>query len=272
MSQSATSRAFGRLKDTFQDPLLIRTPKGYKLSIKAESIYPELQNIISNIHNIIEEPEFDPKTTNEVIRFFGVDLEIISYLPRLFSQIQKKAPGLQLSVFTGTQDHFSLLKSGDVDFSMSGMQPKVSDEGLHRALLSKEGAICVMRKNHPLANQNLTLKKYLLCHHGIINLTGRGLGAIDKKLKQLGHKRNISIRLPNFTSAAYFCETSDVIFLMPNNIANQIVKRHKLITKPLPKELGTRQSQFYIYWHKNNHSNPLSVWIRNEIKAALRET
>jgi DNA-binding transcriptional LysR family regulator len=264
MSQSAVSRAFGRLKSTFNDPLLIRTPDGYKLSHKANSILPELINIISGIQNIIDEPEFDPKTAIGTVKFFGVDLEIISYLPNLFAKIQEKAPGVQLSVLTGTQNHFELLQKGDVHFSMSGM--KTNQALLKKTILSEEKAVCVMRKGHPLENENLTLKKYLTCKHGIINLTGEGLGPVDKKLQALGHKREITIRLPNFTSAAYFCEESDILFLMPENIAKEITQRHELVIKDPPKELKRSKSRFFLYWHESNHNNPLCMWIRQQMK------
>jgi len=265
MSQSATSRAFGRLKTTFDDPLLIRTTKGYELSHRAESILPKLQTIISNINSIVDKPHFDPSEAKGVIKFFGVDLEIISYLPALFSKIQKEAPGIQLSVLTGTQDHFSLLKSGEVHFSMTAMNLNTDQNSLKRTILSEEKSVCVARKGHPLAGLKLTLKRYLSCKHGLINLTGTGLSSIDRVLSKMGKSRDVVIRLPSFTTAAYFCEQSDVIFMMPENIANEVVKRHNLITFTPPKEINNALSQFFLYWHESNHNNLLCEWVRKNL-------
>lgn len=271
MSQSATSRALSRLRDMLNDSILIRTQTGYILSKRAQQLLPELQQTINSIQQMIQATEFNPAISKEVIKLFGVDLEIISYLPAFYRLVHKNAPHLKLSVITGTQDHFELLKSGEIQFSLTALTPKAGETKLRRMPLSKEKTVCIVRRNHPISNGRMSLKKYLSYKHGMINLIGKGEGSIDRILRELGKEREVSIRLPNFTSAAYFCESSDLVFLMPENIANELVKRHDLEILPSPKELQREDSSFYLYWHERNHSDPLCVWLREQFKASLKD-
>src|SRR5580658_2234434 len=60
LSQPAMSRALGRLRVMFKDPLLVKGAGGMALTARANDLHQPLQNILSEIGHIITVPTVKP--------------------------------------------------------------------------------------------------------------------------------------------------------------------------------------------------------------------
>lgn len=263
MSQSAVSRALQRLRAMFDDPLLVRTQLGYELSPRAARLRPLLQQTLASVENMIAQPAFTPHASRDVVRFYGPDLEIISFLPRLAAAMEREAPFMQIDIRSEPRDHFELLAAGDVHFTFTGMTPPHGDDQYHQAFLTESPFVCLMRQGHPLSQAPLSLDAYLAASHGQVVITGRMPGQIDEALAALGTRRNITLRLASFASIAFFCERTDLIFSLPDIIARQIAQGRALHYQPMPDALRLRSLRSYLYWHERDHTNPMCQWVRD---------
>ena len=269
MSQPAVSRAFQRLRHTFDDPILVKTKHGYDISARMAKLHPQLQATLKDIQQILSAPEFDPTTSTETIRFFCPDLEAVYFLPAFNAHIRDNAPNMHLNIQSQPRDHFDLLTSGAVHFAMSAKEPETSKSHIMSLRLSREKQVCIIGNNHKLADKEMTLKNYLDNPHGIISITDHGneIGEIDTILSKMKKARNITLNLPNFASIPYFCEQSDIIFTMPENLATKLALYHNILLKPPPKELNLQDYDFYLYWHERNHLDPMCIWVRETLSS-----
>ncbi|MEH6576151.1 MAG: LysR family transcriptional regulator [Amphritea sp.] len=265
MSQPAVSRALQRLRETFDDQLLVRTTHGYDLSARGKELLPRLQELMGGISQLVAEPTFDPSTAEDVVRFFGLDLEVACFLPQLMATIRKEAPNMRLETRSEPRDHFDFLEQGEVHFTITGMSPKTTEDQYRRLLLAQTGSVCVMGADNPLAQGVLTLDKYVAASHGLVSITGLGPGIVDERLAALGRKRHLALRLSNFMTAADFCETSDLLFVLPEMVAHKLARGRNIILKPVPDEISSRGINFYLYWHERYHRDPMCIWIRQKI-------
>lgn len=96
LSQPAVSRALARLRESLNDPLLVRTAQGYALSARAASMQVELAEVLRSIDRMIAKPIFDPATDRGVIKMTGLDLELALYVPQLVQRMRKLAPFMHL--------------------------------------------------------------------------------------------------------------------------------------------------------------------------------
>lgn len=270
MSQPAVSRALQRLRVTFEDELLVRTTTGYDLSARANDLLPKLQLLLTDVVQLIAEPEFVPEQARDVVRFYGLDLEACCFLPPLMKVMSSEAPQMRLEMRSEPRNHFELLESGDVHFSMTALSPKRSESQFRRLLLAQTHSVCIMGAQHPLVNQEITLDKYLAASHGIVSVTGQGLGIIDERLATLGKSRHVGLRLSNFMSVADFCETTDLLFVLPELIAKRIVDGRQVIYREVPAPLETRNINFYLYWHERHHRDPMCIWVRQQLMQSLQ--
>lgn len=272
MSQPAVSRALQRLRDTFDDPLLVRSREGYALTPRADLIQAELKTTLQRISQMIEPPRFDPALATDTVRFAGPDLELGLYVPNLLARMHTQAPHMHVELDSHPADYFDLLAKGEVHFAVTGILPDSGMDQLHRVLLESTELAIIMRKDHPLANEPMTLDTYLSARHGYIALTGKGPMLSDLRLKGLGKKRNTVLRLTSFMAVADFCEKTDLLFMLPLKLIQHLAAGRNVIIKEVPPELKRdRALNLYLYWHKRSHKDPMHMWVREQLLQGVND-
>ncbi|MGK0497118.1 LysR family transcriptional regulator [Neptuniibacter pectenicola] len=268
MSQPAVSRALQRLRQTLADPILVRTAKGYDLSARAVAIRPQLKQVLLDVEGIMQPERFDPSKAKGVLKFTGLDLELVLLMPEVVRVLRLKAPHLRIEIVPQRSEHFDLLEQGEVHFLATGLQPKTVQDQYRRMEVITTSHVCVMDKNNPLA-KGMNLDQYVSASHGLVSITGKGPGAIDVILADMGYKRNVMLRLANFMSVSEFCANSDLIFTLPEIMAKHLMRNDALVIRPLPDGLATPDVRFYFYWHERFQHDPMCCWVRSELEALL---
>jgi DNA-binding transcriptional LysR family regulator len=271
LSQSKVSRDLKKLREIFNDPLLARTQSGYILTAGAERITGNLNCVIDNIESMLTDKQFDPALCKQTIRIYAGPLEVQHFMPMLFKKLHQQAPNLRLEVLGESENPFDLLASGQIHFVMSGLMPDRGLDQFYMKPLSKGSQmVCLMRCSNPLAEQALTLERYLASNHGYTALTGKGTTFIDRSLQRLDRSRHVTAVLPSFEVAANFCEQSDLIVAMPEAIAQQLIQGRALTYKNLPEEIQLPEVEHRLYWHAHCHHDPACSWVRGLVETSVR--
>jgi len=271
MSQSAVSRALSRLRDTFDDPLLVKTPQGYDLSARAQSALPQLDQLLEGARHLIAGPVFEPKSSTQVLRIYGPDPDISRFIPPLFEVMRREAPNMALDVRSDPRDHFELLESGEVHFGFSALQPTAGSGQLRSLKLARSDFAILMSEDNPLAHAPLTKEKYLAASHVMISLTGRGGLIMERNLLDKGHlergtRLKVPLRLSSFTSLAAFCERSDILAHLPRHFAEGLARGRRLVLRESPEDIEITNKHVHLYWHERFHADPMCIWVREKLK------
>ncbi len=269
MSQPAVSRALGRLRDTFSDPLLVRTTQGFDLSARAQDLQPQLEQVLTAFEKMVSAPEFDPRQSRETLKVYGLDPDVSMIMPELFGVLRREAPGMQLDVRSEPMGQFDLLDAGEVHFSLSAFTPEAGMGQYRRIKIARPDFVVIMHRDHPLADQPMTLKAYLAAEHAMVSITGRGPAVIDSVIAEYGARLNTVVRLSSFSNVAQFCEAGRVLFQLPRRMAQEVIKGRPLVIREPPKELGAGPEAFYLYWHERHHFNPMCRWVRDKVRGIL---
>jgi len=269
MSQPAVSRALGRLRDTFNDPLLVRTTQGFDLSARALDLQPQLEQVLAAFEKMVSSPQFDPGQSREVVKIYGLDPDVSMIIPELFAVLRREAPSMTLDVRSEPMDQFELLDAGEVHFSLSAFTPEAGMGQYRRIKVATPDFVVIMHRDHPLANQPLTLQAYLGAEHAMVSITGRGPAIIDKAIAEYGARLNTVVRLSSFSNVAQFCEAGRVLFQLPRRLAEETVKGRPLVIREPPQELGKGPDGFFLYWHERHHFNPMCRWVREKVRGIL---
>lgn len=264
MSQPAVSRALKRLRETLDDPVLVRSGSGYDLSARATELQAQLKVLLQDVTAIMQPQKFIPEITDGTIRLSGLDLELIVLMPEMIRQLRYKAPRLTIEVVSQLPDHFGLLAKGEVHFTFTGLSPTINQDQFRRMPIAKTGHVCVMDKRHYLATKPLTLEDYANASHGLVSITGKGPGMMDLELDKLGLKRKVMLRLASFMSVTEYCRGSDLIFTIPEAMAKHLAKDDDLVICPLPDVFKLEPVVLYLYWHERFHQDPMCRWVREQ--------
>lgn len=268
MSQPAVSRALARLRETFNDPLLVKSIQGYDLSTRAESLRPRLNILLRDISLLVKPAQFDPLTATDSIDIACLDLEGTLFLPPAFRKMRSLAPNMKLKVHSQPGEHFRLLQQAEVDYVISALQPQSGEGQIISKPLAKTSLVCLMDRDNPLASKDISLEDYVSARHGVVSITGLGTAIMDKLLEEKGLSRKVILRANSFMTIPDYVRGTDLIFALPELTANRLSRDTQLITKALPHELRQPPVTFYLYWHQRNQKDPMHVWIRSTLLAS----
>jgi DNA-binding transcriptional LysR family regulator len=267
MTQPAVSNAIKRLRESLGDDLLIRTAYGVKPTPRAEALWPAVRSALAGLEAAVTPGTFDVSTTNATFRMAMADATAAFWLPSLMRSIETEAPGVNVRMVPlTTREPRPMLLRGDIDLAVGffpGVAAQLSSETgspvRHERLYSGR-YVCVMRKGHPLAKDELTLDNYCAANHLLVSFSGRAHGLTDEALAQLGRERRILLTVNQFFTAGRVVASSDLITVLPKHLIASTGMAQALVWRELPYDLPPVNID--MLWHERDARSPAHTWLR----------
>lgn len=274
MTQPAVSNALKRLREALGDDLLVRTAFGVKPTPRAEALWPEVRAALARLREAIDPSDFDPATTEASFRLAMADATAATLMPPLVADIEQTRALVNLRVLPlTTRDPRSLLEHGEVDFAIgyfpdavAALSSQGSHATLHHERLWDDEYVCVMRKGHPLAHDELTLDAFCAAHHLLVSFSGRAHGFVDQALAALNRTRRIVLTVNQFFTAGRVVTHSDLLTVLPRRFVPATGLAHELALQPLP--LALQGVHVEVLWHQRHDRDPAHRWMREHVFAA----
>ncbi|MFJ9690801.1 LysR family transcriptional regulator [Kitasatospora sp. NPDC101183] len=268
LSVPAVSRALGRLRTAFADPLLVRSRQGMKPTAYALALRPRVRALVEDAQSLLGPAEEDTAAT--LRRAFTVlapeDL-IACYGTDLLTRVRAEAPCVQLR-FLGTgrvADEGAAVREGVADAAISVNAPKEPD--LRVEGLAREPLVGVVRAGHPLTRGGgITAARFAAGEHVVVSRHGRLRTAIDRRLEAEGVGRVVAASVPDFTTALRLIATGDLVGIAPATLAASLAGKLQLATFPLPLEV--KPLRVSLLWHPRRENDPAHRWLLTRIREA----
>ncbi len=265
-SQPTMSRLLARLRAELDDPLLVRTSRGYAPTRRAAEIAADLPGRLAALEELLVPARFEPRRASGVVRLGMLDYEARVYLPRLAAHLAREAPEVRLEVVGGDGTHLRHLSEGTLDCAIQS--PQRPPVGIYRAAMFSERLATL----HPAALSPLDLEAYLARPHVVIGTPDEERSAVDLALAAIGRARRIALRLPYFSAGPALAASGGFVFTAPARLlaAVPLPAGMRISRPPLPVP---RQSvPVTLYWHERRHRDPLNRWFRRlALEVARRE-
>lgn len=261
ITQPAASNALARLRDTFNDPLFIRTAQGMMPTPLAQNIITPVRSALHLLRDSINDSRvFDASQASKIFRLSMTDLIEDILLPATFQRLHKLAPNVRIeSLLARRRETAKELAAGHLDFAID--IPLSSDPQLMHTKLLEDRYVCAMRKDHPLSiHKNITLKQYLDAQHIHISSRRSGLGTVDLALGKMGFQRNIVLRSQHYLMAHTVLQNTNLTITAPARFA----AHHQLHSVELPIA-GIAPIESHLFWHANADQDPASIWMREQL-------
>lgn len=261
ITQPAASNALARLRDTFNDPLFIRTAQGMMPTPLAQNIITPVRSALHLLRGSVHDSRvFDASQACKTFRLSMTDLSEDILLPATFQRLHKLAPNVRIeSLLARRRDTAKELAAGHLDFAID--VPLSSDPQLLHTKLLEDRYVCAMRKGHPLsAHKNITLKQYLDAQHIHISSRRSGLGPVDLALGKMGFQRNIVLRSQHYLMAHTVLQNTDLTITAPARFA----AHHQLHSVELPIA-GITPIESHLFWHASADQDPANRWMREQL-------
>src|SRR5262245_50335090 len=188
LSQPAMSNALARLRRTFDDPVLVRTPDGMLPTPRAQALILPVRAALAQLRGALEErPAFDPAASQRIFHLLANDYVELLLLPQVSAELQQQAQEVKLHVYrTRTLFHPTIAIDLADSFDLAlGFFPDALtlESGIRSAMLWEEQNVCIARAEHPAISGKITLPQYAAAQHVAVFYKAQGAGLIDALLE-----------------------------------------------------------------------------------------
>jgi DNA-binding transcriptional LysR family regulator len=262
LSQSAASHALQRLRKLLDDDLLVRTSTGMERTARAAQLATPLREALQGLRLALAPETFDPSTAQGSFTFAVETYETIVVLPQLVDLVRRQAPGVDLTVRSGSvSEILAGLDQNKIDAAI-GMFADLPDRFMTCRLLS-DGHVCVMRADHALAGTPLSVADYLAAPHLLVSMSGATDDPVDAALASLGQKRRLAMRLPHGLAAMIALARSDMIATLTEGAAAAMTDSSAMSVSPLP--FTVPRTEFRLVWTRSQQNSARHAWFRQKL-------
>ena len=277
LTQPAVSNALRRLRETLGDELVQRSGQGMAPTPRARAIWPAVREALAQLQSSLIPNEFVPAEANTSFVLAMSDASAAELIPVLTETLEKQAPRVTLRVVPlTTRDPRSMLDEEACDLAVGYFPSMLADltartqsgepqPFFHQRLFTGE-YVCVMRKDHPLAQGPLTIDAFCAARHMLVSFSGRPFGFIDEALATLGRERFVVLTVNQFFTAARVVANANLLTVLPLHFLKVTGFADQLVFRPLPFEVSPVLVD--AVWHRRNQQRSSHVWLREVVQRA----
>jgi len=260
LSQPAVSRALNRLRDTFHDDLLIRTPNGYEPTPKGQHLLHELETTLPRLDRLMAGGDFDPSTEEATFRIAATDHAALLLVPPLCKYVLSRATKIDFSFVPLHAGQYEALEKGRLDLVLNADH----DTSFRKEVVFEVDFVCVVSRNSKF-EKAITLKQYLAGEHVAVDIIGGVQTHPDRHLAAIGEKRRCPLVVAQHTVAMRVAAATDMIATVPRRMA--VLEAPKKATKILEGPAALGSFKYVMIWHERMQSDAAHVWLRSAIRA-----
>jgi len=261
LSQSGMSTALGRLREYFDDQLLVPIGRKMVLTPLAESLAVPVSDILIQVRSVIDhKPTFNPAQSERCITIMCSDYIASAFLPRFLQRLQAQAPKISVDLIAQEAYLDGPLSRGEVDFLIFPAQFASPDHPSER--LFSENHVCIAWDQNRAIGDTLSFDTYMAAHHVVARFGEARTPTIDSWVADsFEQKRMIAVSVMNFLAIPYHVVGTDRLATVHARSAEMYARALPLRIFPLPFEVPPIDVAFQ--WHRYNDGNPTMIWLRS---------
>jgi LysR family transcriptional regulator, nod-box dependent transcriptional activator len=273
VSQPAVSASLQRLREIFDDQLLVRVGRQMELTARGKSLAAPVHDALMNIQQVLNlRQDFDPATARRTFRISMSDYCAITLLPRLVRRLAREASGIGVVVEPVGPESIRRLESGDLDLCVIPDERRSLGTPMHPEMLLdqplyEDRFVCVVAADHPLSG-SLTLKEYESYPHAKAFFGDTMVTIYDLAYDEAGVASQTQVQVPNFSSLLFQLPATKLIATVPLGVAEMLKGLIGLKSLHPPIELPILKEK--ISWHLRYEADPAHRWLREQFVVEAR--
>jgi len=273
LSQPALSNGLRRLRELFDDPLLIRTSEGMVPTERALQLQPVIRDVLSKIDKAVQpQAAFDPTQDEHFFRIMASDYAESALFPHVLRRLREEAPGIVLDIMTPSDVSFLDVEQGKVDMAINRFDSM--PQSFHQKAIWVDDFSCLLSVDNPILD-DFSLETYLQAPHIWVSKTGMGVGVgmnpldvqhlgwVDEALRSIDKQRHIAIFTRHYQAAMLLAEQNDLIVTLPSKAAQLQRNNPRVVIKKPPFEIPPLD--LTMAWSALLQHNPAHQWMRRFI-------
>jgi len=263
LSQSATSGILSRLREHFEDELVVRTGRQMTLTPLAEELVVPLRAILSETERLLSmRSAFDPSTSDRQFTIACSDYVWATLILDIISALRDIAPSVNM-FYSGPSTRFF---KTDIDLLI--VPDRFMLEDCHFEPLPPNSYACIVWQGNRHVGASITLDEFLEARHAQA-FSERTTFIESWFIKQFGRAPQPGITAPSFTLLPDALVGTDFIALVPRDLAARASSHLPIRTVTVPFELPVMTD--VLQWRRSHDRDPGLQWLRDQIVRVATE-
>lgn len=266
MTQPAVSGALSRLRELFDDQLLVRDGRGFILTPRAEALIPTVAECMAEVERTFAAlPDFTPATSTRSFVVAASDYVLSEITSPLLGILEREAPHTRVE-FTGLAvdaeiSAVDLLRS---DVTIAGTGRGVPGK---RASLFSDTFVCIADAANPaLEDGRLSIEALQALRH-VRSVMGTHVTThIDDMLAAAGFLPPVAVTVEGFLSVPFAITGTPWIGWIPERTAKRFAPALGLVVAETP--IAPSVLIEAAHWHPSKSGDPALQWLVQQLRAA----
>jgi LysR family nod box-dependent transcriptional activator len=269
LSQSATSGALARLRETFNDPLLMQIGRKMVLTPLAEGLVEPVRDFLLQAEGILRmKPAFDPETSTRKFRMKMSDYVETVLMTEAVPLIQKAAPGITLEFLSNIDGDFEALERGELDLAIAPKQHLSPDHPVEPVF--EDEFTCLVWSGNPLVGDSISRDLYFELGHVAVRFGKQQLRPTLEQwfLENIDYERRIEVVTMSFNLVPQLLIGTTRIGTLHRRLSEIYVRYLPL--KLLAPPIRMSRLEELMQWHRSRDCDPGILWLRTMLKNVMR--
>lgn len=264
MSQSAMSGALARLRDYFEDDLLVQVGRRMDLTPRAETLREAVRDVLMRIDtSLAAQPAFDCTQTDREFKLLVSDYTGAVLMPMVVNLAQRQRSTAKLWLLPQAQNPARALERGDADLLVIPTAFCSPDHPTE--VVFSDEFVCAVWEGSSHVRQGLDFKRYMAAGHLVMQPAENNASAFEMWFtERYGLSRRIEVRSFSFTTLPLLLEGTELIFTAHAKLVRRLrgALPLKFFRVPMPMPPLEQSMQ----WHKYRTQDPGLLWLRRLLR------
>jgi DNA-binding transcriptional LysR family regulator len=266
ISQPTMSGILQRLRDSFNDPLLVQVGRHMRLTPLAETLIGPSQRVLEDINTLLDtQAVFDPTSARSKIVIAASDYVVSDFLNELLRDIALEAPGLRFVLTSPRADWGNEMDAGRVDYVV-GPAHLTSSEHPSTVLFQDTYTVVAWSENPILSGlETLSLEQYRSLGHVAFH-TDIGRPWFEQwYLTEHGDSRRIEMVVSAFNLMPALVIGTNRVATVQTRLARRAAATLPLKLMAMPVAVPSLVE--VLQWSSHRQSDPVHIWLRSRLLA-----
>lgn len=266
VGQPALSAALARLREHFDDPILVKSGKAMLPTALAISLAAPVRELLEQAERVVHlRATFDPAASPRRFTVAASDYTTTVLMPQVIGLLAREAPLVQLSlreIRAGSgleaQPVSEALDRRQNDFAIS---PRGAHSERHSfEVLMEDGYRCIVRHDHPSVRGRLSAEQFCSLSHVVGEFDdGRVSWLESGALERAGLRRRIGPVVDRFAMLGEVIAVTDCVATVPSRLARVMAARLPIQVLDVPAPLPPLVE--LLHWKPVHDTDPAMQWM-----------
>lgn len=263
MTQSAMSNALFRLRQYFDDDLLVKVGRRLELTPRGDALKDAVRDVLVRIEwTVATKSQFDPAQSDREFNILVSDYALATLAPKILARCQEVARNVRFNFLYQYDVPERLLDRGDVDLLI--IPTEYCSRRHPSEVFLEEEYVGVVWKHGKFAQRKLSRRDFAEASHIVMQAPSGTQSLESLYLRERGITRRVEVTTYSFSTIPLLVINTDRIATVHGRLARQLEPTLPIKIFELPIRLPHMREA--MQWHKYRSQDEGLIWLRGLIR------